>query len=100
MQVTFQTVHFTADQKLKDYIEDKLQKVNKFYPKIIQSTVFLKLENSGQIKDKVVEIKMNVPGSTLVATNSDKTFEASFDDAIEIIKRQLKRLNEKSQAVR
>ena len=100
MQVTFQTVHFTADQKLKDYIEDKLQKVNKFYPKIIQSTVFLKLENSGQVKDKVVEIKLNVPGSTLVATNTDKTFEASFDDAVEILKRQLKRLNEKSQAVR
>jgi putative sigma-54 modulation protein len=100
MQITFQTVHFTADQKLKDYIEDKLQKVVKFYPKILQSTVFLKLENSGQIKDKVVEIKMNVPGSTLVATNSDKTFEASFDDAVEIIKRQLKKHNEKAQAVR
>jgi putative sigma-54 modulation protein len=100
MQITFQTVHFTADQKLKDYIEDKLQKVVKFYPKILQSTVFLKLENSGQVKDKVVEIKMNVPGSTLVATNSDKTFEASFDDAVEIIKRQLKKHNEKAQAVR
>lgn len=100
MQITFQTVHFTADQKLKDYIEDKLQKVVKFYPKILTSTVFLKLENSGQVKDKVVEIKMNVPGSTLVATNSDKTFEASFDDAVEILKRQLKKLNEKSQAVR
>ena len=40
MQVTFQTVHFTADQKLKDYIDEKLQKLEKFYPKILQSTVF------------------------------------------------------------
>lgn len=100
MQVTFQTVHFTADQKLKDYISDKLQKLEKFYPKIIQSTVYLKLENSGQVKDKVIEIKMTVPGSTLMSSNTEKTFEASFDEALENIKRQLKKLNDKAQAVR
>ncbi|MCB9309948.1 MAG: ribosome-associated translation inhibitor RaiA [Lewinellaceae bacterium] len=98
MQVTFQTVHFTADQKLKDYIDEKLQKLEKFYPKILQSTVFLKLENSGQVKDKVVEIKMSVPGSVLMATNTDKTFESSFDSAIDNLKRQLKKLNDKIQA--
>ena len=100
MQVTFQAVHFTADQKLRDYINDKLQKLVKFYPKIIQTTVYLKLENSGQVKDKVIEVKMSVPGSTLIATNTDKTFEASFDDAMESIKRQLKKLNDRAQAVR
>ena len=100
MQVTFQTVHFTADQKLKDFISDKLQKLEKVYPKIIQSTVYLKLENSGQVKDKVIEIKMTVPGSTLMASNTEKTFEASFDEALENIKRQLKKLNDKAQAVR
>ncbi|MBK8054243.1 MAG: ribosome-associated translation inhibitor RaiA [Saprospiraceae bacterium] len=100
MTVTFQTVHFTADQKLKDYISDKLQKLDKFYPKIIQSTVYLKLENSGQVKDKVIDIKLTVPGSTLMASNTEKTFEASFDEALENIKRQLKKLNDKAQAVR
>lgn len=100
MQVTFQAVHFTADQKLKDYISDKLQKLVKFYPKILQATVYLKLENSGQVKDKVIEVKMSVPGHTLIATNTDKVFEASFDDALDNIKRQLKRLNEKTQEVR
>ncbi len=100
MQVTFQTVHFTADQKLKDYISEKLQKLTKFYPKIVQTTVFMKLENSGQVKDKVIEIKMNVPGNTVITTETDKTFEAAFDGALDITKRQLKKLNEKTQAVR
>ena len=100
MQITFQAVHFTADQKLKDYISDKLQKLVKFYPKILQATVYLKLENSGQVKDKVIEVILNVPGHTLIATNTDKAFEASFDDALDNIKRQLKKLNEKVQAVR
>jgi putative sigma-54 modulation protein len=101
MQVTFQAVKFSADQKLKDYITDKLQKIERFYPKIIEAMVYLKLENSGQVKDKVVELKLNVPGSTLITTSTDKTFEAAFDDALESLKRQLKKLNDKTaQAVR
>ncbi|MFZ1423025.1 MAG: ribosome-associated translation inhibitor RaiA [Saprospiraceae bacterium] len=100
MQITFQAVHFTADQKLKDYISDKLQKLVKFYPKIIQATVYLKLENSGQVKDKVIEVKMNIPGHTLISTNSDKSFEASFDDSLENIKRQLKKAHDKEVASR
>ena len=60
MQVTFQAVHFHADQKLKDFISEKLEKLTKFYPKIIDATVFMRLENSGQIKDKIVEIKLAI----------------------------------------
>jgi ribosome-associated translation inhibitor RaiA len=48
----------------------------------------------------VIEVKMNVPGSTLIASNSDKTFESSFDDALEVIKRQLKRINTKAKETR
>ena len=43
MQVTFQTVHFTADQKLKDYISDKIQKLENFYHKILQTYYYLKI---------------------------------------------------------
>lgn len=100
MQITFQAVRFSADQKLKDYITDKLQKLERFYPKIIETTVYLKLENSGQVKDKIVELKLSVPGSTLIASSKDKSFEASFDDTMENIKRQLIKLNDKVQAIR
>jgi ribosome-associated translation inhibitor RaiA len=47
MHVTFQAVHFAADHKLKEYINEKLQKLIKFHPKILQTTVYMKLENSG-----------------------------------------------------
>ncbi|KXK38458.1 MAG: ribosome-associated translation inhibitor RaiA [Saprospiraceae bacterium] len=97
MKITIQDVRFTADQKLKDYISDKLQKLDKFHSKIIETAVYLKLENAGQIKDKVVEMKLNVPGSTLMASSTDKTFEAAFDDGLESMKRQLKKINDKAQ---
>ncbi|MBK8623510.1 MAG: HPF/RaiA family ribosome-associated protein [Saprospiraceae bacterium] len=47
-----------------------------------------------------MEIKMSIPGSTLLATATDKTFEAAIDDSVETLKRQLKKENEKNQAAR
>ncbi|MBK8623539.1 MAG: ribosome-associated translation inhibitor RaiA [Saprospiraceae bacterium] len=100
MLIDIQAVKFTADQKLKDFINEKVEKLNKFHHKIISAVVYLKLENSGQVKDKIVEIKMSIPGSTLLATATDKTFEAAIDDSVETLKRQLKKENEKNQAAR
>jgi putative sigma-54 modulation protein len=100
MQLDIQAIRFTADKKLKDLIQEKLEKLNKFHNKIIHAGVFLKLENSGQVRDKIVEIKISIPGSTLLANATDKTFESALDDALETLKRQLKKENEKNQAVR
>jgi len=100
MQIDIQAVRFTADQKLKDFINEKLDKLTKFHHKIISTVVYLKLENSGQVRDKIVEIKVSIPGSTLVAHATDKSFEAAVDDALETLKRQLKKENEKTQSAR
>lgn len=98
MTVNIQAVHFDADTKLKNFIVEKLSKLTRFYDRIINVDVFLKLENSGQVKDKIVELKANVPGSTIVVSSVGKTFESSIDEASEIIIRQLKRKKEKLRA--
>lgn len=95
MTVTINSVHFTADAKLKDFIEEKLSKLTKFYDRIINVEVFLKLENAGQVKDKIVELKTTIPGATLIAKSSQKTFESSVDSASLNMVRQLKRKKEK-----
>ena len=96
MNVTIYSVHFTADAKLKNFINEKLDKLSRFYDRIINVEVFLKLENSGQIKDKIVELKTTIPGATLIATSTEKTFESSFDHANDIMIRQLKRKKERT----
>jgi putative sigma-54 modulation protein len=95
MKVNINAVHFSADGKLTSLIIDKLQKLVKYYDKLIGVDVFLKLENSGQIKDKVVELQAKVPGKVIFASATDKTFEASLDEAQDIITRQLKIRKEK-----
>jgi ribosome hibernation promoting factor len=89
MKIHTQAVHFSADQKLISFIEKKLTKLNQIFDKIIAVDVILKLENSGQIKDKLAEIKVSIPGAVLFAKESSKTFEESVDKTIDSIKKQL-----------
>ena len=98
MKIHMTAVHFAADQKLTDYIEKKAAKLNQFFDRIIDAQVFLKLENSGQVRDKIVELKLMVPGDTLVAKEVSKTFEAATDAVIDNMKRQLNRHKERLQA--
>ncbi len=96
MNVNIQTVHFDADDKLVEYVTRKLEKLNTFHDKILKVDVFLKLDNVVHtIKDKVVEIKVHVPRHDFFAKVSTKSFEESFDDALESMVSQIKRKKEK-----
>lgn len=96
MNIKIQTVHFTADKKLLEYLETKLTKLEKFFDHIVKVEVFLKLDNQkSNIKDKVVEIRVNIPGNDLFAKENHKTFEESIDFVIASIQKQLKKIKEK-----
>lgn len=99
MNIRTRSVHFTADQKLLDYIDDKIGKLDTYFDRIQDTEVFLKLENSGQVKDKIVEVKMILPGNILVVEESNKTFEAAVDKATSTLKRQLIRFKERQRGV-
>ncbi len=100
MKIKTQAVHFTADQKLIDFIDKKMTKLEQFYDRIQSGEAVLKLENSGQVKDKVAELRLNVPGTTLIAKDTQKTFEAAVDFASESLRRQLMRYKDKTQSRR
>ena len=97
MNISTTSIHFDADQKLIDHIQKKTAKLEQFFDRIIDAQIFLKLENSGQVKDKIVEMKLMVPGDVLMATEVSKTFEASLDAAVDNMKRQLNRYKERLQ---
>lgn len=97
MKTHTEAIHFTADQKLLVYIEKKLQKLQQFFDNIIEANVILKLENVGQIKDKIAEIKIHIPGSTIFAKETEKSFEVAVDEAVESLRRQLIKYKEKKQ---
>ncbi|MDH3246381.1 MAG: ribosome-associated translation inhibitor RaiA [Saprospiraceae bacterium] len=98
MNIRMESVHFTADQKLQDYIDKKLNKLDSFYNRIIDAHVILKLENTGQIRDKIVEVKLRIPKDLIVAKVSKKTFEAAVDESVKLLRRQLIRHKERQRS--
>ena len=94
MNIRIESIHFVADKKLKATIEKRIQKLLQYYDRITNAIVHLKLKNSGQVKDKIIEIKLMVPGEVLVASGSSKTFENALDQTLSTIKRNLVRYKE------
>src|SRR6185312_12919961 len=100
MNVNIQTVHFDADGKLVEYVTKKMSKLNTFHDRIIKVDVFLKLDNVvHNIKDKVAEIRVQIPRHQFFVKASSKSFEQSFDSALEALVTQIKRKKEKHVAV-
>ena len=91
MSIDMQAVSFRADQKLKMFIEKKVEKLNQFFGRIIHTQVLLKLENSGEVKEKIVELSVHVPGEVLFVKTSKMTFEAATDEAIDSLRRQIEK---------
>ena len=96
MNVNIQSLHFVPDSKLVALIEKKVAKLSQFHERITKVDVFLKLDNVAHtIKDKIAEIKVHVPKHDLFVKHSSKSFEESFEFALDSVLNQIKRKKEK-----
>jgi putative sigma-54 modulation protein len=92
-------VHFDADAKLIEHVEKKVAKLSQHHDRIMRVDVFLKLDNViHQIKDKIAEIRVTIPRHELFVKQSTKSFEESFDLAMDSILVQIKKAKEKQLA--
>ncbi|MCU0437805.1 MAG: ribosome-associated translation inhibitor RaiA [Raineya sp.] len=98
MKVQMQSIHFDADIKLLDFIQKKLDKLETFYDRVTDGEVYLRLDKSEQKDNKIVEIKINVPGNVIFAKSQKSSFEAAADDAVESLRRQITKFKEKATA--
>jgi len=96
MVVQTHSIHFTADKKLINFINDKLAKLDLFFDKVIACEVYLRLDKSVDKENKIAELKLLIPGKTLVAKKQCKTFEEATDLAAEAIKKQVKKHKDKA----
>ena len=96
MKVFTQSVNFNADKDLINYVEKKANQLVKFHDKIVDVEVFLKVQNTSDKENKIIEIKLNIPGSELIVKRETKTFEEGINLGIDSLKRQLKKSKEKT----
>jgi putative sigma-54 modulation protein len=62
MTINIQSLHFDADRKLLDFVNEKVSKLSTFYDGIITSEVTLRLDKSNNSENKIAEVKMNGKG--------------------------------------
>ncbi len=99
MNIRIKAVKFDADSKLEDFIQKKVSKLGRFFDDIITAEVFLKLENTPDMENKVVEVKLDVPGSDLFARKQTKSFEESTDEVVDALKQQILKHKEKQRGL-
>lgn len=95
IKIDFQAVNFDLEPSTVAYGEKKLQKLSQFYDKIISLTVIMKIENTKEKENKFVEIKMDIPGNSLIIKKAGRSFEEAIDLAEESLKKSIKRTKDK-----
>ncbi len=89
MNIRINAVRFDADTKLEQFIEKKVSKLARYFDEIINVEIFLRLENTSDLENKVVEIKLDIPGSDLFARKQSKTFEEATVIVVDALKQQI-----------
>ncbi|MRI62883.1 ribosome-associated translation inhibitor RaiA [Ornithobacterium rhinotracheale] len=95
MKVNLQAVNFNAKDELVEFIEEKLGKLDQFYDQIVAADVFLKLDNNNSKENKIVEVRLQVPGDDIVVTKDGQTFEEVINLSVDTLKRLVIKKKEK-----
>lgn len=94
MKVNAQSVNFNADGKLLDFVQNRLDKLETFYDRVISADVYLKVENTSSKENKIVDIRLNVPRDKFVVKKQCKSFEEAVDSACNSLERKVKKMKE------
>ena len=95
MTINIQSVHFDADKKLIDFVNEKVNKLNTYHGGLINSEITLKIDKGDNSMNKIAEVKILGKGHEFFAKKQCVSFEAATDLACEALKSQVKKHKEK-----
>jgi len=98
MEVRIQALHFDAADKLKDFTQKKISKLEKYSDNIIDAEVILKVVKPEVSNNKEASVKLNVKSGEFFANKTADTFEEAIDLSVEALEKQLIKFKEKTQA--
>ena len=98
MKVAIQSVNFNINQDLVQFIEKKVNNLEKFHDHTLGAEVYLKVQSTSAKENKMADIKIKIPGVDLVAKKQSKTFEEAVSNCVESLRRQMLKRKEKLRA--
>ena len=93
MEIKVQSIKFDADQKLIDYVNRKVGKLETFYEDVVRCEVSLSLLPDPENKN--AKVRMLIPGSEVVVERNADTFEEAITECVGILKEKLVSVKEK-----
>ena len=95
MKVVLNAVKFTPDEKLQNFVNDKVGKIERLLPEALQADVSLKVDKPETNNNKIAEIRLVVRGKDLFVTKQADSFEEAVMLSIDALKTQIDRFKEK-----
>jgi putative sigma-54 modulation protein len=72
MDIKIHSVRFDADSKLIDFVKSKVSKLSQFNDGLIAAEVYLRLDNSQDMENKITEIKLTYQAIACLPRNRAK----------------------------
>ena len=95
MKVVLNAVKFTPDEKLQNFVNDKVGKIERLLPEALQADVSLKVDKPETNNNKIAEIRLVVRGKDLSVTKQADSFEEAVMLSIDALKTQIDKFKEK-----
>lgn len=95
MEIRIKSIHFDATEKLQEFINKKVDKLQKSYEDIQKVEVQLKVEKPAAALNKTTSLTVTAPGNTLFVEKTCDTFEEGVDLCLDAMKVQLTKFKEK-----
>ena len=98
MDIRIQAIHFDATVQLEAFIQKKVAKLEQYFDGILTAEVSLKVVKPETAKNKEASIRLIIKNGDCFAEKINDTFEASVDECVEALEKQLIKFKEKYRA--
>ena len=95
MEVLIQAIKFDATEKLQEFIQKKMNKLERFYDGITNIEVTLKVVKPETAANKEAAVKVTAPHVELFASKIADSFEEAIGLCAEALQRQMEKAKEK-----
>lgn len=90
MNVQIQSVKFDADKRLIEFIQKKMDRLDRVAERASGAEVVLRLDHDQEKGNKVV-VMIHMPGDDIRVEERARSFEEAVDNAMDVVKRQIEK---------
>jgi len=95
MDINIKAIKFDATEKLQEFIQKKVGKLDKYCSDIRKVEVSLKVVKPETAMNKQASLTISLPGTELFADKTCDTFEEAIMESLAAIEKQLGKYKEK-----